>query len=150
MAETFAEVLAVLVADFGGSKKAFAEAAGITPQRLSHHLKPGKYTAPPGIELCLRIAKAGNGSAFTASRLLRAAGKPQIADLIEGLYGKATLRRGAISLSPPERLLVQRLRTRPRVQRNVLLLVEQIFETPTEKKQQRRHPTTNPVHQRSA
>lgn len=89
-AENFSQLLTALVTQYGGTKRQFAKAAGISPSQLSHLLRPGRYTPPPGIETCLKIARAAHCS---ASRVLRAGGKDAIADLIEELYGEAAQRR---------------------------------------------------------
>jgi len=124
MTETFPELLATLLSESGRTKKAFAEAIGIAPSRLSHHLRPARYTAPPGIEFCLLIAKACN---CNASRVLRAAGKERIAMLIEDLYGAPAAKRVSrnAAVSPAERDLVHLLRTMgPKHSRNITVLVQ--------------------------
>lgn len=85
---TFAALLRELVQDWGGPKSSFARAIQISPSRLSHALA-GTDHFTVGIELCLRIARA---TGMSPSRVLRAAGKGEVADLIEELYGKAVPR----------------------------------------------------------
>jgi len=113
--ETYAQLLADLVDDFGGSKKFFADLVGITPSALSHFLHPTRYTPPPGIETCLRIATAGRCS---ATRVLQSAGKAHVAALLEALYGKAAERRRSSAfskLTPEDRqhCLLLRMMTAP-------------------------------------
>lgn len=74
------------------TKKAFARAIGITAGRLSRVLG-GEHSLDVGN--CLRLAKL-IGEA--PSRVLRVAGKGDIADLIEAQYGP-----GAKAVSPLER-----------------------------------------------
>lgn len=77
------------------TKKAFAGAIGISPGRLSRVLG-GEHSLDVGN--CLTLAKLTGDS---PSRVLRVAGKGDIADAIEGLYGPA-----APSMSPKERELL--------------------------------------------
>jgi transcriptional regulator with XRE-family HTH domain len=74
------------------TKQAFAKAIGITPSRFSR-LLAGVYKL--NVRNCLRLA---NATGRPASVVLRAAGKGEIADLIESQYGPA-----AKSVSPKER-----------------------------------------------
>jgi transcriptional regulator with XRE-family HTH domain len=68
-----------------GTQRALAEAIGITPQRLSRALAEGDgYTL--NTENCLRLAKIANRA---PGEVLRAAGKEDIADLLEFLFPKA-------------------------------------------------------------
>src|SRR4029453_9799553 len=64
-----------------GSKSALAHAVGINASRLSRLAHHGEYSL--NIENCLRLAKVAG---LPASDVLRAAGKGDIADLIESLY----------------------------------------------------------------
>lgn len=77
------------------TKKAFARAIGITPGRLSRVLG-GEHSLDVGN--CLTLAKLTGES---PSRVLRVAGKPDIADAIEALYGPS-----AAGVSPKERELL--------------------------------------------
>lgn len=79
------------------SKQAFAKAIGVTPSRFSRVLS-GNYAL--NVLNCLRLAKLTGDS---ASRVLRVAGKNEIADLMEELYG-----RTAPALSPSDRELLDR------------------------------------------
>lgn len=65
-----------------GSTNALAEALAIDPSHLSRAM--GARGQPFNIEGCLRLAKVTNED---ASMVLRAAGKADIADLIEANYG---------------------------------------------------------------
>jgi transcriptional regulator with XRE-family HTH domain len=87
-----AVLLADLIADFGGTQRDFAAAIGISRAHLSHLLSTDPHYATVSIELCLRIARV---TQTPASRVLRAAGKGAIADLIESLYGGPALVRVA-------------------------------------------------------
>jgi transcriptional regulator with XRE-family HTH domain len=80
---SFAELMRVIVDGYGGSKKAFAREADISPSALSRLLKGGR---PPAPEVCLQIAKVGGVS---PSIVLRAAGHEETAALLESLYGPA-------------------------------------------------------------
>lgn len=82
----FGTLLAGLVTTYGGNKQDLARAIGISPSTLSR-LLDGR---PPSTELCLRLATTTHTN---ASRILRAAGKGAIADLIEDLYGTAAHRQ---------------------------------------------------------
>lgn len=73
------------IAESFPSKAALAEAIGIQPSRLSHALKgTGSYTF--NVENCLRLAKAANRP---AGEVLRAAGKADVAELLEFLFPDA-------------------------------------------------------------
>lgn len=65
------------------SKKAFAEALDIDPSRLTRAINAGDF--PFNIENCLRLAKLSGES---PTEILRSAGKVDIAELIESLYGR--------------------------------------------------------------
>ena len=91
----FRELLEVASRRFP-SKQAFAKAIGVTPSRFSRVLG-GSYTL--NVLNCLRLAKITGES---ASRVLRLAGKTEIAELIEEQYG-----RTAPALSPSERELLE-------------------------------------------
>jgi transcriptional regulator with XRE-family HTH domain len=64
------------------SRAALAKRLGITPSRLSRALNTGDF--PLNVENCLRLAKV---SGEPPSDVLRAAGKGDVVDLIESLYG---------------------------------------------------------------
>ena len=68
-----------------GTKQAFAQALGITPGRFSRLLRGNDSMEVVG---CLRLAKVSGES---ADRVLRLAGKGEIADLIAELYGRPSL-----------------------------------------------------------
>lgn len=79
------------------TQEAFAAALGISVGRLNRALNKRDY--PLNVLNCLKLASI-TGEA--ASDILRAAGKSEIADLIEQLYG---VRRGA--LTGEQRVLVE-------------------------------------------
>jgi hypothetical protein len=71
------------IAETFPSRQALARAIGINASRLSRALN-GSDKFPFNATNCLRLAKL---SGEPASAVLRAAGKGEIADLIESLYG---------------------------------------------------------------
>lgn len=95
MKSAFPQFLRALVRRYGGTDQSFASAAEITESQLSHW-KHGRGT--PGLESCLRIAKA---SGENASQVLRAAGHGELADLVEHLYGPAAERRATFHRDRP-------------------------------------------------
>jgi len=108
MTNDFADLIADLARRHGGTKQAFARAIGVSASALSRLL--AGHGAPP-TELCLRIAKAAQVS---ASRVLRAAGRGSVADLLEDLYGEPAMRRqqfAAPRLTPYEQTLLDEWRT---------------------------------------
>jgi hypothetical protein len=64
------------------SQHAMADAIGISPARLNRAIHQGDYAF--NVANCLRLALV---TSITPSTILRAAGKGEIADLIERLYG---------------------------------------------------------------
>jgi plasmid maintenance system antidote protein VapI len=78
----FQELLAEVRKGYS-SQKEFAKALGIDPSRLSKAINLGEF--PFNAENCLRLAKLSDKA---PSAILRAAGKGDIAELIESLYGK--------------------------------------------------------------
>jgi transcriptional regulator with XRE-family HTH domain len=93
----FSRYLDSVAAEFP-SKKALAKAIGISQPRLSHALSgEGPYTF--NVENCLRLAKVTNRSPL---EVLRAAGKAEIADLLEFLFPKA----GKPTIRNEQRLLL--------------------------------------------
>lgn len=84
MIETLADLLnRVLTQHYGGVKSAMAAAIEMTPSPLGKVIDgSSKYFGP---EACLRLAKATGES---ATRILEIAGKKDLADLIESLYGQ--------------------------------------------------------------
>lgn len=97
----FSSLLQVVAAKFQ-TKKELADAIGISASRLSRALQnEGQYTF--NVENCLRLADVSGES---ASDVLRAAGKGEIADLLERLYGGAR----PAALPSEERELVNRWR----------------------------------------
>lgn len=94
--ETF-KVLLNRIAQRYPSRSALAQALRITPSRLSRALNTGDF--PLNVSNCLRLAKLSGES---ATEILRAAGKGDVAELIEGLYGKDRTRL----LTMPERELL--------------------------------------------
>lgn len=80
-----------------GTQTALAKAIGITDSRLAKVLK-GESGAL-SVRNCLRLAKVAH---LSPSQILRAAGKSDIADLIEQLYGKSAQPALAADLAAPE------------------------------------------------
>jgi transcriptional regulator with XRE-family HTH domain len=91
------------------TKHAFARALGITPGRLSRVLG-GEHSLD--VLNCLKLAKL---TGLSASEVLRVAGKGDIADLLEDLYGHA---RPAIP--PSIRVIVEQVESLPPRARNAL------------------------------
>jgi hypothetical protein len=124
MTTSFSTLLNDLIRSFGGTKQEFASAAKITASTLSH-LLAAHGGHPPGTEVCLRIAKAG---CVSASLVLRAAGKGDVADLIEELYGAPAFHRerfAAPRLTPREKAHLDGWRSLdPRTQRALTLILE--------------------------
>jgi transcriptional regulator with XRE-family HTH domain len=67
------------------SRKAFAEAIGVVPPRLSR-VMAGEDAYSFNVENCLRLAKVANRP---PGEVLRAAGKAEAAELLEFLFPKA-------------------------------------------------------------
>jgi plasmid maintenance system antidote protein VapI len=96
----FGAMVGELIAHYAGTKQALASAIGITASSLSHLL----HAATASTVVCLRLSKVTHTS---PGKLLRAAGKGDIAELLEDLYGPA--RRVVIApptLDPMERELL--------------------------------------------
>lgn len=70
------------IAESFDSQDALARAIGINGSRLSRAINVGDF--PFNVENCLRLAKISGES---PSEILRAAGKKDIANLLESLYG---------------------------------------------------------------
>lgn len=122
--DEFRRLLGELVPQYGGSKQDLARAIGIPPSSLSRLLS-GRARSAPGAEVCLRLATVTGTS---ASKILRAAGKGAVADLLEDLYGAAATRRQAflgIRLTPHEQRHVTVMRSlAPKAQRAFFLIVD--------------------------
>lgn len=104
--ESFSGLVLELVNSYGGTRRAFAHAIGVSPSTVSHFLG-GRDSHPPSTEVCLRIALVCRVS---PQKVLRAAGRDKIADLIEELYGAAAERRDLFqtaSLTPSDRAHIQ-------------------------------------------
>jgi len=119
----WAAFLAEVFAQYGGTQQDFAAAIGKTPATVSHWLNPARRHPGPGIAVCLQIAAVTHTS---ASRVLRAAGKDAIADLLETLYGgPALVRTTDPSVSLAEKRLLQRIQALdPRTRRAFLRVLE--------------------------
>jgi transcriptional regulator with XRE-family HTH domain len=78
----FREVLKAAVRDYP-SQQALADAIGVSAARLNRALNKGDH--PFNVENCLRLAKVTGAK---PSPILHAAGKGDVAELIEGLYGE--------------------------------------------------------------
>lgn len=130
MTTGFRRLLLDLVKTYGGTKQDLAKAIGITPSALSHLLAHPTGTA--STEVCLRLAAVTGTS---ASRVLRAAGKSAIADLLEDLYGEAAIRRQPFTgfrLKPSEERTWTALRSLdPRCQRAFVYLIDQAAASPS-------------------
>src|SRR5262245_5253006 len=113
----FQRLLAVVTDEYQGSKGELASAIGVTPSRFSHLL----LTGSPSIEVCLRLAEVSGLPPF---RVLRAAGKADIADLIAELYGPTAERRqkfvASVRLNSVEGRLLQVLRDVRTLERRAL------------------------------
>lgn len=98
------------------SQKALADAIGITPQRLSRALAgDGNYSL--NTDNCLRLARAANRP---AAEVLRAAGKGDIADLLEHLLPKA----GRPTMTGEQRELLDKWESiRPDIRENLKALI---------------------------
>lgn len=86
--EAFKELLTLLVRRFG-SRDALGKKIGMSGSRVGRAID-GQYSF--NIENCLKLADATGES---PSVVLRAAGKQEVADLIERLYGKSRPGLGA-------------------------------------------------------
>jgi transcriptional regulator with XRE-family HTH domain len=107
--DDFRRLLREMIKHYGGTKQDLARRIGVTPSTLSHLLNSDGRTA--SIEVCLRLA---NATGTSASKVLRAAGKGAVADLLEDLYGEAAERRQrfvGVRLSPHEERYVVGFRT---------------------------------------
>lgn len=103
------------------SKKAFADAMDIDPSRLTRAINAGDF--PFNVENCLRLARLSGES---PSEILRAAGKGNVADLIELLYGKDRTRL----LTPAERELLDAWATMsPRARDALQLIIDEVPKT---------------------
>lgn len=106
----FRRLLRELVQAYGGAKQDLARAIGVTPSTLSHLLA---RDGAPSVYVCLKLAQATGTS---ASKVLRAAKKEDIAELIEDLFGEAATRRQVfqrVRLTPLEERYVTALRALP-------------------------------------
>ena len=122
--DSFATLLRQVIAHARATKRVFARAIGIAPSSLSHYLSPDSDSTP-GIEVCLLIAKHGRVS---ASRVLRAAGRNTIADLLDELYGPERKTLDALASSEitlSERAHLEALRTTAPATRRALILLTQ-------------------------
>lgn len=117
MDENFKALLNRLSSGFA-SRDAFAKALGINSSRLSRAMNTGDF--PFNVSNCLRLAKI-SGESPTA--ILRAAGKGDVADLIEALYGKDRTRL----LTPSERELLDAWhRMSPRAQEALQSIIDDL------------------------
>jgi hypothetical protein len=117
VAEGFKELLNRIVDKFP-SRLAFAREIGMTSSRLSRALNEGDF--PFNVANCLRLAKISGES---ATDILRAAGKEDVADLIESLYGKDRTRL----LTAPERELLDDFESlTPRARESLKILLRDL------------------------
>lgn len=101
---SFARLLRRLVKEFGGTKQELAQAIGVRPSQFSRFLSGA---ATPSLETCLCLAHVTHTSVTV---VLRAAGRGDLAVLLEQLYGTpATYRRGS-ELKPVERRRLAQIR----------------------------------------
>lgn len=84
-----AEMLTELIRESGLTKRAFGATFGLRSSTVSHILS-GRPPYSLGVEKCLLMAQK---TGVSASKLLRAAGKGRLAELIEDTYGPAAERR---------------------------------------------------------
>jgi len=110
----FPKIFDACLVAYGGTKQQLAREIGITPSSLSH-LAVGNMGA--SVKVCLRLAGA---CGVSASTILRAAGKNEIAELIEQLYGAAATQRLGVVMSPDEREFLEKLRRVKRRSRRIL------------------------------
>lgn len=68
------------------SRKALAQALGITPSRMSRAMSQDRADFPLNVENCLKLAKIADRP---AREVLVAAGKEDVADLLDFLYPRA-------------------------------------------------------------
>lgn len=121
----WAAFLADLLAEYGGTQQGFADAIGKSRASVSHWLRVEPPSAPPGVEVCLRIAAV---TRTDATAVLRAAGKGDVATLIEQLYGgPARMRTIDPAVSATDRrLLLQFHALDPATQRAIHTLLDHI------------------------
>jgi transcriptional regulator with XRE-family HTH domain len=125
----WAAFLADILATTGDTQQDFARAIGVTPATISRWLNAARRHPGPGVEVCLRIAALTRTS---GSRVLHAAGKGDIAALIEQLYGgPALVRTTEPALSSAERRGLARLRALdPQTRRAFLLVLDHMKNGP--------------------
>lgn len=87
--KSLAALVASMVLHYGGTKREFAQALGISPSAFSR-LLADPLQHEPSAELCLELAKLGR---VNAAIVLRAAGKERLATLCEELFGAAATHR---------------------------------------------------------
>lgn len=81
---TFQQWIESLIAGRFGTKTKLAQAIGVSLTQIGRGANAGKYS----VENLLKLAKV---AAADPSTVLRLAGKGDVADLLEDLYGKSTL-----------------------------------------------------------
>ena len=97
------------------SVRAFARALDVDPSHLSRAMGP--HSQPFDVRGCLRLARV---TAENPSVILRAAGKQEIADLVEALYGPATK-----TLTPRQQALLDAVDDcTPSIQESLLKLAQ--------------------------
>jgi hypothetical protein len=80
------KLVASMIRERGGNATDFARDAGLTLPQLSRITSPARYEPPPGVLTCLKLSRA---SGVAAALVLRTAGHPDFAVLIEQLLGRA-------------------------------------------------------------
>lgn len=114
----FRALLKDLITRYGGNKKDFAQALGITQSTLSHWIRTvGVF---PSVEMCLRLATI---TGENASKILRAAEKGEIADVLEDQYGapRKHVTGHAVTATPREQAHLITLRSLGKRNRRTVL-----------------------------
>jgi hypothetical protein len=114
--QEFRELLPELVAQYGGSKAQLAKAIGITPASFSR-----LTTTMPSADVCLRLAAVTHAN---PSVILRAAGRGDVATLLEGLYGHAATRARSAHKPSDEAFLMALKKVPKDRKRAIWLLIE--------------------------
>lgn len=119
---------AVIDESFQGVQQRLADAIQISSSRLGRILK-GEFS--PNVVTCLRLAKV---TGHSASDILRMAGKSEVAELIEALYGQSVA-----SVPDSDRQLLKQLHAlEPESRQLVIRLVNEFLSLKRHGKQSRR------------
>jgi len=118
---------AVLSRQYGGVKQALAAAIDVSGSRLGRVLQ-GEFSL--SVISCLKLARAAG---LSPSMVLQDAGKAEVAELLEGLYGSAVA-----PLPNSEKELLERWRRLPPKSQKVLRsLIDDLNRTASTKKRER-------------